>query len=206
MNGRRLGTRRRGSTRPRRRTRHSSTLVRFVLCSDSQSPSNWPLGRRMPRMILRRERFRALRNNLASTSSASIDSRMDRCCFRLVLLVELRAYADFYVIAAPKHRHDRPPSAITLVPIGVTEGIPDSEQSRRRLWAIRWPRVCKPVKVVCIAASSLELGAIGNAAPMKTDVVFRTHQEVGFRSLNAVAELTHLRPVALLWGAARSGP
>ena len=52
------------------------------------------------------------------------------------------------------------------------------------------PRVCKPVKVVCIAASSLELGAIGNAAPMKTDVVFRTHQEVGFRSLNAVAELT----------------
>ena len=37
------------------------------------------------------------------------------------------------------------------------------------------PRVCKPVKVVCIAASSLELGAIGNAAPRKTDVVFRTH-------------------------------
>jgi hypothetical protein len=47
----------------------------------------------------------------------------------------------------------------------------------------------------------LELGAIGNAAPMKTDVVFRTHQEVGFRSLNAVAALTHLRLVALLWGA-----
>jgi hypothetical protein len=46
--------------------------------------------------------------------------------------------------------------------------------------------------VVCIAASSLELGAIGNAAPMNTDVVFRTHQEVGFRTLNAVAELTHL--------------
>ena len=126
---------------------------------------------------------------------------MDRCCFRLVLLVELRAYADFYVIAAPKHRHDRPPLAIALVPIGVTEGIPDSEQSRRRLWAIRWPRVCKPVKVVCIAAFSLELGAIGNAAPMKTDVIFRTHQEVDVRSLNAVAELTHLRPVALLWGA-----
>ena len=57
------------------------------------------------------------------------------------------------------------------------------------------------MKVVCIAASSLELGAIGNAAPKKTDVVFRTHQEAGFRSLNAVAELTHLRPVALLWGA-----
>jgi len=37
--------------------------------------------------------------------------------------------------------------------------------------------------VVCIAASSLELGAIGNAAPMNTDVVFRTHQEVGFRAL-----------------------
>jgi hypothetical protein len=55
--------------------------------------------------------------------------------------------------------------------------------------------------VVYLAASSLELGAIGNAAPKKTDVVFRTHQEVGFRSLNAVAELTHLRPVALLWGA-----
>ena len=57
------------------------------------------------------------------------------------------------------------------------------------------------MKVVCIAASALELGAIGNAAPMKTDVAFRTHQEAGFRSLNAVAELTHLRPVALLWGA-----
>jgi hypothetical protein len=57
------------------------------------------------------------------------------------------------------------------------------------------------VKVVCIAAFSLELGAIGNAAPMKTDVVFRTHQGVGVRSLNAVAELTHLHPVALLWGA-----
>ena len=55
----------------------------------------------------------ALRNNLASTSSASINSRMDRCCFRLVLPVELWAYADFYVIAAPKQRHDRPPSAIT---------------------------------------------------------------------------------------------
>ena len=34
---------------------------------------------------------------------------------------------------------------------------------------------------------------------MKTDVVFHTHQEVGFRSLNAVAELTHLLPVAPLW-------
>jgi hypothetical protein len=34
--------------------------------------------------------------------------------------------------------------------------------------------------VVYLAASSLELGAIGNAAPKKTDVVFRTHQEVGF--------------------------
>jgi hypothetical protein len=54
---------------------------------------------------------------------------MDRCCLRLVLLVELRAYADFYIIAAPKQRHDRPPSAIALVPIGVTESIPDSELS-----------------------------------------------------------------------------
>lgn len=94
--------------------RSSTCLVRFVLYGDSQSPSYWPLRRRMLRVLLYRKRFRALGNNLASTSPASIDSRMDRRFSGFIHLVELRADADLYVIAAPEQRHRRPPSAATL--------------------------------------------------------------------------------------------
>jgi hypothetical protein len=80
-------------------------LVRFVLSSDSQSPSNRPLGRRVPRVFLRRERFIGLGNNLTSTSPASKDARIDRCFFGPILLVEFRTNADFHVIAASKQRH-----------------------------------------------------------------------------------------------------
>jgi hypothetical protein len=91
-------------------------LVRFVLRGDGQSPSNWPLGRRVPWVSICRERLGGLGDDLTATSPASIDSRMNRRFSGSVLFVELRTDADFYVVAAPEQRHDRPPSSITLAP------------------------------------------------------------------------------------------
>ena len=79
--------------------------MRFLLRGDGQSPSNCPLSRRVLGVVLRRKRFRGLGNDFASASAAPIDARMDGCFSGLVLLVELRAVADFYVIAAPEERH-----------------------------------------------------------------------------------------------------
>jgi hypothetical protein len=79
--------------------------VWFFLRSDGQSPSNCPLRRRVLGVVLYRKRSRGLGNDFASASAASIDARIVRCFAGLVLLVELRTDADFYVIAAPKERH-----------------------------------------------------------------------------------------------------
>jgi hypothetical protein len=57
-------------------------------------------------VFLRRERFVGLGNDLAATSPASIDARVDWQFPGPILLVELRTAADFHVIAAPEQRHD----------------------------------------------------------------------------------------------------
>ena len=88
----------------------SSRLVGGWLRGDSQSPSNCPLGRRVLGMVLQRERFKRLGNDFATASPASIDARMAGCFSGLVLLVERRTGADFYVIAAPKECHGPPSS------------------------------------------------------------------------------------------------
>jgi hypothetical protein len=86
----------------------TSRLVRFFLGGDGQSPSNCPLSRRMPGVVLQRQRFGGLGDDFASASAAAIDTRMVGCFSGLVLLVELRTAADFYVIAAPEERHRSP--------------------------------------------------------------------------------------------------
>jgi hypothetical protein len=85
-------------------------LVWFWLRGDSQTPSNYPLSWRMLGVFLQRERFEGLGNDFASAAPASIDARMARCFSGPILFVERRTDADFYVIAAPKERHDHPPS------------------------------------------------------------------------------------------------
>jgi hypothetical protein len=82
--------------------------VRFLLRRDGQPPSNCPLSRRVPGVVLQRKRFGGLGNDFASASAASIDAWMVRCFSGLVLFVELRTAADFYVIAAPEERHRSP--------------------------------------------------------------------------------------------------
>ena len=80
----------------------------FFLRGDGQTPSNCPLSRRMLGVLLQRKRFEGLGNDFASASPASIDARMIRGFSGLILLVELRTNADFYVIAAPKECHGSP--------------------------------------------------------------------------------------------------
>ena len=77
----------------------------FLLRGDGQSPANCALSRRVPGVALKRKRFGGLGNDFASASAASIDARMAGCFSGLVLLVELRTAADFYVIAPPEERH-----------------------------------------------------------------------------------------------------
>ena len=103
--------------------------MRFLLRGDGQSPANCPLSRRVPGVALQRKRFGGLGNDFASASAASIDARMVRCFSRLVLLVELRTAADFYVIAAPEERHGSPPSVRKLQPF----------QGRRVAALYGWP-------------------------------------------------------------------
>ena len=79
--------------------------MRFLLRRDGQPPSNCPLSRRVPGVVLQRKRFGGLGNDFASASAASIDARMVGCFSGPVLLVELRTAADFYVIAPPEERH-----------------------------------------------------------------------------------------------------
>ena len=82
-------------------------LVRFLLRGDSQSPSNCALSRQVPGVLVQRKRFRGVGDCFAATPGASIDARSDGRFSGLILLVELRTDADFYVIAAPKERHGR---------------------------------------------------------------------------------------------------
>ena len=97
-------------TRPALRSFSVGGLVWLFLRGDGQPPSNCPLSRRVLGMVLQRKRFGGLGNDFASASAASIDAGVVGCFAGLVLLVELRTDADFYVIAAPKERH-----AITLL-------------------------------------------------------------------------------------------
>jgi hypothetical protein len=82
----------------------------FFLRGDGQPPSNCPLSRRVLGMVLQRKRCGGLGNDFASASAASIDARMVGFFSGLVLLVELRTVADFYVVAAPEERHGSPSS------------------------------------------------------------------------------------------------
>jgi len=59
-------------------------------------------------VFLQRQRFKGLGNDFASASPASIDARMVGGFSGLILPVELRTDADFYVIAAPKECHGSP--------------------------------------------------------------------------------------------------
>lgn len=80
----------------------------FPLCGDRQSPSNSPLGRCVLGVVVRRKRPGGLGDDLGSASAASIDAGMVGHFSGIVLLVERRAEADFYVIAAPEARHGSP--------------------------------------------------------------------------------------------------
>ncbi|MGE3779828.1 MAG: hypothetical protein AB7F89_21755 [Pirellulaceae bacterium] len=76
-----------------------------MLRGDGQSPSNDPLSRCVPGVFLRRERFGGVGNDFTPASPASIDAGMDGRFSGPVFPVELRADADFYVIAAPEECH-----------------------------------------------------------------------------------------------------
>jgi hypothetical protein len=83
-------------------------LVRFLLRSNSQSPSNCPLSPRVPGVFVQRQWSGAVGNGLTSAPAASIDASSDGRFSGLVLLVELRTDADFYVVATLEERHGSP--------------------------------------------------------------------------------------------------
>lgn len=79
--------------------------MRLLLRRDRQSPANSPLGCRVPGMVLQRQRCGGVGNDFASASAASIDGWVVGRFAGIVFLVELRADADFTVVAAPEARH-----------------------------------------------------------------------------------------------------
>ena len=83
-------------------------LVRFLLRSDSQSPSNCTLSRRVPGVFVQRKWSGGVGNGLTSAPAASIDASSDGRFSGLVLLVELRTDADFYVVAMLEECHGSP--------------------------------------------------------------------------------------------------
>ena len=82
--------------------------VRFLLRSDSQSPSNCTLSRRVLGVFVQRKWSGGVGNYFTSAPAASIDAGPDRRFSGLVLLVELRTDADFYVVATLEERHGSP--------------------------------------------------------------------------------------------------
>jgi hypothetical protein len=84
------------------------SLVRFLLRSDSQSPSNCTLSRRVPGVFVQRKWPRSVGNGFASAAPASIDARPDGCFSGRILLVELRTDADFHVVATLEECHGSP--------------------------------------------------------------------------------------------------
>ena len=82
--------------------------VRVLLRSDGQSPSNRPLSRRVPGVLVQRKWLGGIGNGFTSAPAASIDASADGRFTRLVLLVELRTDADFHVVATLEECHGSP--------------------------------------------------------------------------------------------------
>jgi hypothetical protein len=82
--------------------------MRFLLRSDSQSPSNCPLRGRVPGVFVQRKWLGGIGNSFTSAPEASIDASSDGRFSGLVLLVELRTDADFYVVATLEECHGSP--------------------------------------------------------------------------------------------------
>jgi hypothetical protein len=82
--------------------------VRFLLRRDRQSPSNCPLSRRVPGVFVQRQWPGGVGDGFTSAPAASIDTSADGRFSGLVLLVELRTDADFYVVATLEERHGSP--------------------------------------------------------------------------------------------------
>jgi hypothetical protein len=82
--------------------------VRFLLDSDSQSPSNVTLSRRVRGVFVQRKWFGGVGNNFTPAAAASIDARPDGYFSGPILLVELRTDADFHVVATLEECHASP--------------------------------------------------------------------------------------------------
>ncbi len=87
--------------------------VRFLLRGDSQSPSNCTLSRRVPGVFVQRKWFRGVGNCFTSAPAASIDASSEGRFSGLVLPVEFRTNADFYVIATLEECHGSPHSQMS---------------------------------------------------------------------------------------------
>ena len=82
--------------------------VRVLLRSDSQSPSNRPLSRRVPGVLVQRKWLGGVGNCFTSAPTAPIDASSDGRFAGLVLLVEFRTDADFHVVATLEECHGSP--------------------------------------------------------------------------------------------------
>ena len=82
--------------------------VRVLLRSDSQAPSNCTLSRRVPGVFVQGKWSGGVGNDLASAPTAPIDASSEGRFAGLVLLVELRTDADFYVVATLEECHGSP--------------------------------------------------------------------------------------------------
>jgi len=126
----------RGICLPPRRRR----LVRFRLRSDSQSPSNCTLSRRVPGVFVQRKRSGGVGNDFTAAPAASIDARPNGRFSGPILLVELRTDADFHVVATLEECHGSPLFVDDLEArcrrwledIGRDVGCRSSRRSRRR--------------------------------------------------------------------------
>ena len=87
--------------------------MRVLLRSDSQSPANCTLSRRVPGVFVQRKWFGGVGNCFTSAPAASIDARSDGRFSGLIFPVELRTDADFYVVATLKECHGSPSFELT---------------------------------------------------------------------------------------------
>ena len=115
----------------------SVRLVRFLLRSDSQPPSNCALSRRMPGVFVQRKWPRGVGNCFTSTPAASIDARADGRFPGLIFRVELRTDADFDVVATPKECHGSP-SLAELSASNSAVSYKQTWDSAQMICAIEW--------------------------------------------------------------------
>ena len=80
----------------------------FLLRGDSQPPSNRPLSGQVPGVFVHRKRLGGIGDGFTTTPAASIDAGSAGRVSGLILLVELRTDADFYVVATLEECHESP--------------------------------------------------------------------------------------------------